>query len=602
MSVPGTKFGILRSVGTDVLAAPYTTLYVPLLVGTIGISLVVIYYCLENIEKAGARWLLGLQFGFGIVWPGCVLAAIRFAGTDLALFFWRGLYLGLGIGVASFFLFALRYTDHGDLITPRSIALLSIHPVLLALVVATDPYHGLFYSDVIPNPNASLGIGYDLEFGPLFALHTVYSYTVVAAGLVLIGNTAVRSKHLYQRQVLAIAAGILIALFGNAIFLTVEVAGDGMRDLTPVAFGLMGLCFAYAMFRFDLIDMGPAAWSGIVQRLSEGIFVVDTEDRVIDANRACLSFYGFDEDEVIGEPAAEVFSDYPELFERYETVDEARDVVEVSTLNGSRIIDLEVTPLRDHRGDQIGRAFIGRDITDRVRRREKLERKNEQLDQFASFLSHDLRNPLNVAQGTLDLAEETGGSEHFQHARDSLDRMETLIEDVLVMTRQNDAVTDTEPVSIERLACESWANVETAQATIDIRTDEWIDADRNRLLSVFENLFRNAIQHGGTEVTVSVGTARTKATDRSEGERYRLWVADDGPGIPPDDRDKILDGGYTTHDEGTGLGLSIVKNVVTAHGWEIDVTESESGGVRFEIVDIEPQSLVRSRSSPAESE
>lgn len=62
-----------------------------------------------------------------------------------------------------------------------------------------------------------------------------------------------------------------------------------------------------------------------------------------------------------------------------------------------------------------------------------------------------------------------------------------------------------------------------------------------------------------------------------------FYVADDGRGIPEDDRETVLEHGYSTAEEGTGLGLSIVTRIVDAHGWEIDVTESTSGGARFEI-------------------
>jgi signal transduction histidine kinase len=93
---------------------------------------------------------------------------------------------------------------------------------------------------------------------------------------------------------------------------------------------------------------------------------------------------------------------------------------------------------------------------------------------------------------------------------------------------------------------------------------------------LFENLFRNAVNHGGGEVTVTIG-------EIADG----FYVADDGAGIPDDERDDIFEAGYSTADGGTGFGLAIVKEVVEAHGWEIRVTDSEMGGARFEIIGIE---------------
>jgi signal transduction histidine kinase len=63
-----------------------------------------------------------------------------------------------------------------------------------------------------------------------------------------------------------------------------------------------------------------------------------------------------------------------------------------------------------------------------------------------------------------------------------------------------------------------------------------------------------------------------------------VYVADDGPGIPPEEREDVFEAGYSTSGSGTGFGLSIVEQVAEAHDWTVRVTESASGGARFEIV------------------
>jgi len=66
-----------------------------------------------------------------------------------------------------------------------------------------------------------------------------------------------------------------------------------------------------------------------------------------------------------------------------------------------------------------------------------------------------------------------------------------------------------------------------------------------------------------------------------------FFIADNGAGIPVQDRKKVLESGYSTASEGTGLGLSIVSEIVAAHDWQIDVTSSETGGARFEIAGVQ---------------
>jgi signal transduction histidine kinase len=194
-------------------------------------------------------------------------------------------------------------------------------------------------------------------------------------------------------------------------------------------------------------------------------------------------------------------------------------------------------------------------------------------------LSHDLRNPLNVAQGRTEFLDVDDQEEHLAAIRRAHDRMETLIEDVLTLARQGQTVGETTVIPIQRTLTRAWSHVDTGTASIDAAIDLEIEADESRLQQLFENLFRNAIEHGGDNVTVRVDTLADGAG---------FYVADDGPGIPPDEQEKIFDHGYSTTTEGTGFGLAIVQQVVRAHGWTITVTESTDGGARFEIRGITP--------------
>ncbi|MFB6166375.1 MAG: PAS domain S-box protein [Haloarculaceae archaeon] len=209
------------------------------------------------------------------------------------------------------------------------------------------------------------------------------------------------------------------------------------------------------------------------------------------------------------------------------------------------------------------------DVTERKRQERQLRQQNERLAEFASVVSHDLRNPLHVASGQLELGMETGRDEHLERARSSLSRMDDLIEDLLTLARQGQVVRDTEPVALSRVVADAWATVDVDGQLADAVGDATVIADRARLRRALENLFRNAAEHAGAGVTVTVGRL-------DEG----FFVADDGPGIPAAERENVFDHGYTTGDDGTGLGLSIVQSIVAAHDWEIAVTDAtpdESG-------------------------
>lgn len=212
------------------------------------------------------------------------------------------------------------------------------------------------------------------------------------------------------------------------------------------------------------------------------------------------------------------------------------------------------------------------------RRKQETEQERDRLEEFASIVSHDLRNPLAVAQGHLDLLREEYESPHTEEVSSALDRMDSIIEDTLTLARAGQTVGETAPVDLSTLANGCWRTVETTDATLTIVDTVRIHADEDRLRHLFENLFRNAIDHGGEETTIRVGCLEDAAG---------FYVEDDGPGIPDDKREQVFESGYSGSSEGTGFGLSIVRKITIAHGWEIIVTDSETGGARFEITDVE---------------
>jgi len=218
----------------------------------------------------------------------------------------------------------------------------------------------------------------------------------------------------------------------------------------------------------------------------------------------------------------------------------------------------------------------------------QLEERTERLETFAGIVSHDLRNPLTVARGRLDLAQTeldgSGAVEHLEAVDAAHERMERLTETLLRLASTGKGLEDPEVVDLGSLAAESWRVVESDVGTLGVDLDRRARADPERVRQLFENLFRNALEHGvgdGTDtdeessVTVTVGPL-------DDG----FYVADDGPGIAPQRRDAVFETGHT--DGGTGLGLAIVRRVADDHGWSVSVEESVSAGARFEVRDVEP--------------
>lgn len=249
------------------------------------------------------------------------------------------------------------------------------------------------------------------------------------------------------------------------------------------------------------------------------------------------------------------------------------------------------------------------------------------IDHVASVISHDLRNPLDVAKAHLRAGRDITDNDHFAHVAQAHERMDRIIQDVLTLARGSDIVDPDEPVDLGNIVTTAWETVETDNATLVV--DESLPttiADSDRVTRLFENLFRNAVEHGSTipdsqdwqdtvehgsqggvadgdddtdsdespvnrgsgktlmpeheDLTVRVGCLDTAATDG-------IFVADDGRGIQPEHRDRVFEPGYSSDEHGTGLGLAIVVRIATLHDWEINVTTSRGGGAKFEITGIE---------------
>ena len=278
---------------------------------------------------------------------------------------------------------------------------------------------------------------------------------------------------------------------------------------------------------------------------------------------------------------------------------------------------VSLTPLRDEDGGIDRWVGFQEDVTAHKRYQRRLERQNARLERFAGVLSHDLRNPLTVAKGRLDVARDEVDNDDLDAVADAHGRIETLIDDLLALVRGDDI--DTEPVSLATVVETCWAGLDTGAATLRIETDRTLLAESRRFERLLTNLLGNIVNHGSTnppsqapedavelrstgsqpsaDDTVEHGStsppSRDASGDDSPGARVTVgdlddgfYVAADGPGVESANRERLFELGYADGD-GPGFGLSIVEEFAVAHGWTVGVTTSEAGGARFDVVGVD---------------
>jgi len=308
----------------------------------------------------------------------------------------------------------------------------------------------------------------------------------------------------------------------------------------------------------SLVDASPLA-----------VVAVDRDGNIEAWNPAAEEIFGYSPEEVRGDVAPIIPDDQreraQEIHQRVVAGEAVTDLeMPLERADGSTIqASVSIAPQRDADGEIHGTVSVIADVTDRRERERELERANERLEEFASVVSHDLRNPLQVAEANLEHVMATEDVDRAEDALDALHRMETLIEDVLTMARQGQDISDTETLELGGVVDAAWRHVDTADATLVFGPLPPVEGDPSRLQELFGNLFRNAVEHAGEDATVAVGALP---------DERGFFVADDGPGLSADEGQQLFEPGVTTAEDGTGFGLAIVERIVEAHDWSISVT------------------------------
>ncbi|MFB6362023.1 MAG: histidine kinase N-terminal 7TM domain-containing protein [Halobacteriales archaeon] len=480
------------------------------------------------------------------------------------------------------FLFALTFTRYQEGLSRRAIGVISGYYVLLAGFELTNPLHRLLWSSYEP-----VGTAIPHLVGTTTLLYSVVTLPLAVfyfAGLGLFGVEALSGPPVSRRQSSYLFLGYVPPFFvlTAGIYEVLPGPVDGaLVIVSTLSLAVVGM----AVFRHRLFDLLPVARETVFEAVEDAVIVVDNDRRLLDVNDAATDAFPHLE----GSEGADLETQLPVLLRENGDGDPFAESFAYQDDDGVRHYQVTVSSL-ELGGVTRGYGLVVRDVTENRKHVRDLEQQTHRLEQFARTLSHDIRNPLSVAEGRLRNVRDTGDLDQLEDVSQAHDRIAQIIDDVLELARTGRQLENPRRVQVAAVFRDAWDTTETGGATFVIEDVEElvVAADPDRLQRAFENLIRNTIEHGAPEAATSGDGA---ATGRSDGDGGQVsvtlgrhadgfYIEDNGSGVPKANREQVFEYEFTTAADGTGFGLALVEEIARAHGWSVAMSEGSQGGAR----------------------
>lgn len=551
-------------------------------------SLVIIY---KTINRDNSRQLYVLFFILSNltlgVWAFLAIFKLLLSLTIIHIYIHFLILITATINVWALIMFIYYYTNPS---ISRNIAWGSSIPLLICIVAVLISNYINFesYNIYVTSKDISfymIPLEQSLSYQILVLTHFIYGFV----GLTTLYIFSRRQKQENKSQYYAIIIATLIIFIGAAIS-TSRFHPYPNIHIYPVFFSIFFIIVWKSIYSYNFFKILPIARTDILENLAQGIIFINKNNKIIDVNESAKQIFNSDNlymKNIYG--IHPVFENNVEDFSEKNIIDN----VSIDKNNETKYYNITIKPLYDNSSTYSGSTISFEDITklnnnkllleeqkNKIEKKNKeLQRQNKKLENFASVLSHDIRNPLNVAKGYAELIKDNPeNQEHYKNMNEGLDRIEDIIDSLLELATQNKEIEKVTKLDLESISKESWGMLNHTDAKLNIVETIEFEADEKRIKNVFENLFRNAQDHSSDDIQTKIQVGPLK-------NKNGFYIEDNGPGIPKNKRDSIFDYGITHSPDGTGLGLGIVKDIINAHSWDIIVKDGdELSGARFEII------------------
>ncbi|MBI5928697.1 MAG: PAS domain-containing protein [Chloroflexi bacterium] len=580
---------------------PYLVPYIISLIISVGIAV----YAWDHRQVSGGVYFTGLVVSQSL-WIAGYIFELASSSLQSKLFWDNFQWIPSTFIPLSMFLFVLHYVQNPLRNSRRLISFLVTINLGFLLLIFTNSLHHIMASEsrLIKNPPFDT-LDYDFHSGfPLWILN-VYGLTLI--GLWYLAKALRNSKHFYSQQIIILLVGFLIPIMGGFVTLAEVFTIAGQRDITPFTFALGNAVLAWGLFRFSLLDAVPIARDTIIENIRDAVIVIDQINRVIDLNPAAEVLIRQPSRLVIGQPIEVVFSRWHDLLEKYRNIQNLRDQITV----GEQHLEVNISPLYDHRQRLIGRLVLIHNVTQQVKNQAEIHQRSLELEtanhelqiawdaaksadktksQFLASMSHELRTPLGAILNFTEFLTMGMFGPLNERQKDALEKVLSsgrhllaLINDILDITKIEAGMMHLFVEDDVNLSQELTTVIATAEALIKDKPIQFITdidddlpimmGDKRRIRQILLNLISNAAKFTDKgSITLSV---------KKRDNELLFMVSDTGPGIPPQDQTLVFEpfrqskAGLKSGG-GTGLGLPITRRLVEAHGGRLWL-ESESG-------------------------
>ncbi len=541
-----------------------------------------------------------------MIWTLGNLVKISFTNSVIQIMFHHLMYVGITIVPAAWLIFILAYTDKTKWITRRNILLLFIEPILVQIVLATNPLHQSFAVGFAQQEIDGLLISTSTA-GGLFWVHAIYSYILILIGCAVLLRTMIGSPELYRGQIIYLLIGAFTPWIANIVYLAGLSPFPDFVDLTPFAFVITAIATAWSMYRFRLLDIVPIARDAIIENMEDAIVVLDMTQRVVDVNATALRLLNKASSKVIGQAIKTLLPNRLDLIESFNGIENTETELELIVDEKMRFYKLRLSAIYNRQQEVSGHILVLHDITSLKETNialkianEKAQENTQLKSQFLATMSHELRTPLNAIIGYTELQLEGIVGELTDTQRQYQERVFAnashllgLINDILDLSKIEAGRMELiqEPFQVHQ-----WIDEIVSQnrvlsdekgidlsLTIDDSLPYVVVGDAGRLRQIVTNLMSNAIKftsEGSVEVSLKL----------EDNKMWSIIVKDTGIGIPPHKQETIfdefhqVDNSSTRQHQGTGLGLAIVRKLILSMGGTIRLNSTLGEGSQFIVM------------------